>query len=52
MNSCCCENPYVGKGQAPFNPSEVRLYGRKQYCTKEDLKKMVVKFNLTAIRLS
>jgi hypothetical protein len=39
MNSCCCENPYVGKGPAPFNPSEVRLYGRKQYCPKEDLKK-------------
>jgi hypothetical protein len=31
--SSCCGNPYVGEGRIPFNPSEVRLYGRPNFCT-------------------
>lgn len=30
--SCCSDNPFVGTGGMPFNPSEVRLYGRNEYC--------------------
>jgi hypothetical protein len=37
--SNCCENPYIGEGRDPFNPSEVRLYGRKQHCPADELKK-------------
>ncbi|MBB4292254.1 hypothetical protein GGE16_004330 [Rhizobium leguminosarum] len=30
--SCCSENPFIGTGKVPFNPSEVRLYGRNEFC--------------------
>jgi len=31
--SCCSENPFIGMDK-PFNPSEVRLYGRNEFCPK------------------
>lgn len=30
--SGCCGNPDIGTGARAFNPSEVRLYGRKNHC--------------------
>lgn len=38
--SCCSENPFIGTGKVPFNPSEVRLYGRKEFCPGKDARPM------------
>lgn len=39
----CCDVPYIGLGKEAFNPSEVRLYGRPNYCTDDKKPKDVGK---------
>ena len=53
--SSCCNNPYVvnsAKGRPYFNPSEVRLYGRKAFCPSEkdrteDLRARIAEVGIT-----
>ncbi|TCS01606.1 hypothetical protein EV281_106351 [Rhizobium sp. BK418] len=49
--SCCSDKPFIGTGNLPFNPSEVRLYGRKEHCPPGDAPDGTGETDVDGIRL-